>query len=87
LIAYRCLHPEGLTVKIALVNRDIHVEQPVVHRDRFGVGGAHRRGTGAIRIQREADRRALTPLIYQHVNPYGTFHLDLDSRLPFLHAA
>lgn len=35
----------------------------------------------------DADRRALTPLIYQHVNPYGSFHLDLDSRLPFLHAA
>ena len=34
-----------------------------------------------------ADRRALTPLIYQHVNPYGTFHLDLNSRLPFTHAA
>lgn len=35
----------------------------------------------------EADRRALTPLIYQHVNPYGTFHLDLNSRLPFTYAA
>jgi len=29
------------------------------------------------------DLRALTPLIYQHVNPYGTFHLDLNQRLPF----
>ena len=29
----------------------------------------------------EADRRALTPLIYGHINPYGRFHLDLKERL------
>lgn len=28
------------------------------------------------------DYRALTPLIYSHVNPYGTFHLDMTTRLP-----
>jgi TnpA family transposase len=33
------------------------------------------------RLQME-DLRALTPLIYAHVNPYGRFHLDLDERLP-----
>ena len=27
------------------------------------------------------DLRALTPLIYEHVNPYGSFELDLSSRL------
>jgi hypothetical protein len=27
------------------------------------------------------DRRALTPLFWTHVNPYGTFRLDMDSRL------
>jgi hypothetical protein len=27
------------------------------------------------------DRRALTPLTYAHVNPYGTFKLDLNTRL------
>ncbi len=27
------------------------------------------------------DRRALTPLIYGHVNPYGTFRLDMEERL------
>ena len=27
------------------------------------------------------DRRGLTPLIYGHVNPYGTFRLDLSERL------
>lgn len=36
-----------------------------------------------------ADLRGVTPLIYQHVNPYGTFVLDLTNRLPFTtdHAA
>lgn len=28
------------------------------------------------------DLRALTPLIYQHINPYGTFELDMNRRLP-----
>ncbi|EQD26854.1 transposase [mine drainage metagenome] len=27
------------------------------------------------------DRRALTPLFYLHINPYGRFDLDMDSRL------
>jgi hypothetical protein len=27
------------------------------------------------------DLRGLTPLIYTHVNPYGTFSLDLAERL------
>jgi hypothetical protein len=27
------------------------------------------------------DFRALTPLIYHHVNPYGDFALDMDKRL------
>jgi hypothetical protein len=28
------------------------------------------------------DLRGLTPLIYAHVNPYGIFHLDMNTRLP-----
>ena len=28
------------------------------------------------------DFRALTPLIYAHVNPYGSFELDMNTRLP-----
>jgi hypothetical protein len=28
------------------------------------------------------DHRALTPLIYLHINPYGTFELDMDKRIP-----
>lgn len=34
------------------------------------------------RMARE-DYRGLTPLIYAHVNPYGRFDLDLDSRIDF----
>jgi hypothetical protein len=29
------------------------------------------------------DLRALTPLIYTHSTPYGTFRLDMNERLPF----
>jgi len=28
------------------------------------------------------DFRALTPLIHAHVNPYGAFELDMETRLP-----
>ena len=28
------------------------------------------------------DFRALTPLIYTHINPYGNFNLDMDERIP-----
>jgi hypothetical protein len=30
---------------------------------------------------RKEDFRALTPLIYSHVTPYGTFRLDLRERM------
>jgi hypothetical protein len=29
----------------------------------------------------EEDRRALSPLFWSHVNPYGRFRLDMDTRL------
>jgi TnpA family transposase len=32
------------------------------------------------------DYRGLTPLIYSHVNPYGSFHLDLSTRLSIVEA-
>jgi len=32
-------------------------------------------------LMKPADLGALTPLLYAHINPYGTFHLDLDTRL------
>ena len=28
------------------------------------------------------DFRAITPLIYNHVNPYGDFNLDMEERIP-----
>jgi TnpA family transposase len=34
-----------------------------------------------------ADLRALTPLLWAHVNPYGTFALDMHTRLPLAQAA
>lgn len=33
------------------------------------------------------DIRALTPLKWQHINPYGTFTLNMHERLPLAHAA
>jgi hypothetical protein len=30
---------------------------------------------------KQEDLRALTPLIYSHVTPYGTFRLDLSERI------
>jgi hypothetical protein len=35
----------------------------------------------------EADWRGLTPLFYEHINPYGLFVLDMDDRIPFEKAA
>jgi hypothetical protein len=29
-----------------------------------------------------ADRHGLTPLILTHINPYGIFALDMNTRLP-----
>jgi TnpA family transposase len=30
------------------------------------------------------DLRALTPLIYNHINPYGNFELNMEERIPIL---
>lgn len=30
----------------------------------------------------DRDRQALTPLIYPHINPYGSFNLDMNTRIP-----
>lgn len=32
-------------------------------------------------ILQPEDLRGITPLIYGHINPYGTFQLDLSKRL------
>jgi len=31
------------------------------------------------------DKRAITPLLHEHLNPYGTFLLNLDTRLAVNH--
>jgi hypothetical protein len=33
-------------------------------------------------LMKPEDLRALSPLIWAHVNPYGTFRLDMKERLP-----
>lgn len=33
-------------------------------------------------IMTPEDFRALTPLVYTHINPYGHFNLDMDERIP-----
>ncbi|MBD2505642.1 Tn3 family transposase [Anabaena azotica] len=35
-----------------------------------------------LKLMKKQDLRALSPLIWLHINPYGTFHLDMNSRLP-----
>ena len=35
-----------------------------------------------MKLMKKEDLRALSPLIWGHVNPYGTFRLDLNERLP-----
>ncbi|ETR66131.1 MAG: hypothetical protein OMM_05788 [Candidatus Magnetoglobus multicellularis str. Araruama] len=32
----------------------------------------------------DEDFRALTPLIFNHINPYGSFNLDMKSRIPII---
>ena len=35
-----------------------------------------------MRRMAKEDVRALTPLLHSHVNPYGSFELDMEKRLP-----
>ena len=34
----------------------------------------------------EADWHGLTPLFYLHINPYGLFDLDMETRIPLIGA-
>lgn len=34
-----------------------------------------------MKLMKQEDLRALSPLIWGHVNPYGTFRLDMNERL------
>ena len=40
-----------------------------------------------MKLMKPEDLRALSPLIWSHVNPYGTFRLDMSERLPIEAAA
>lgn len=40
-----------------------------------------------MKLMKEEDLRALSPLIWEHINPYGTFRLDMNERLPIETAA
>ena len=46
--------------------------------------GVVREGAGEAPLAGPVDRnlRALTSLIWEHVNPYGRFELDMTTRLP-----
>ncbi|MBD2200925.1 Tn3 family transposase [Calothrix parietina] len=35
-----------------------------------------------MKLMKKQDLRALSPLIWLHINPYGTFNLDMNERLP-----
>jgi len=32
----------------------------------------------------QRDLGALTPLIWEHINPYGKFELDMNTRIPLI---
>jgi hypothetical protein len=40
-----------------------------------------------MKLMTKLDLRALSPLIWLHINPYGTFKLDMNERLPIETAA
>ncbi|MBN3870129.1 Tn3 family transposase [Nostoc sp. JL33] len=40
-----------------------------------------------MKLMTKLDLRALSPLIWLHINPYGTFNLDMNERLPIETAA
>lgn len=39
------------------------------------------KGTDWLSQMTTQDKRAITPLLHEHINPYGTFILDLEKRL------
>ncbi len=52
----------------------------------WAVGRGHGLGRARDLIESpiERDLAALTPLIWEHVNPYGRFELDMDARITAL---
>jgi hypothetical protein len=53
----------------------------------FYINADDSEGPGAAALARTADTRRLrraAPLIWEHVNPYGRFDLDMNARLALL---
>lgn len=57
------------------------LSQPL--EQRFSPGASGLIPKQPLRVKLTAsDLGALTPLFWEHVNPYGRFELDMDARLP-----
>jgi hypothetical protein len=65
------LIPAGALLQSALVHINTLLLQTVLEQPTF------RASIGP------DERRALSPLFWSHINPYGRFELDMDSRLDF----
>jgi TnpA family transposase/DNA-binding cell septation regulator SpoVG len=70
-LAVLCLH----LLQISLVYINTLIIQQVLSQPQW------------MKLMKEEDLRALSPLIWGHVNPYGTFRLDMNERLPIEIAA
>lgn len=64
-LAVLCLH----LLQISLVYINTLMIQQVLSQEQW------------IKLMKQEDLRALSPLIWGHVNPYGTFRLDMNERL------
>lgn len=65
-LAVLCLH----LLQISLVYINTLIIQQVLSQPQW------------MKLMKQEDLRALSPLIWGHVNPYGTFRLDMNERLP-----
>jgi hypothetical protein len=57
------------------------VAQPPLDQDGAPARGPALRDPGWASKLTEEGRRGLSPLFWSHVNPYGRFRLDMDTRL------
>ncbi len=64
-LAVLCLH----LLQISLVYINTLMIQQVLSQEQW------------MKLMKKEDLRALSPLIWGHVNPYGTFRLDMSERL------
>lgn len=62
------------------------LQSPLVHVNTLLLQGILSREKWQKRLT-DADRRALSPLFWTHMNPYGRFELDMNSHLELSAAA